>query len=139
MSKLVVYVDYDDNVEYLFDVAVKYAKCFSLEICLVHISEVEPDFIGYDVGPENERQWRSQELRHEHRMLEDGVKRIIKSGVAAGYVMKDGSATSAIIGILEEKKAQVVMLTYGNTEIDKGLLKAINNESAYTVILVPKN
>ena len=46
-----------------------YCRKFGSKIWLVHIAAPDPDFVGYEVGPQYIRDHRADELKKEHKLV----------------------------------------------------------------------
>ena len=48
----------------------------SVEVFVLHVAAPDPDFVGYEAGPQSVRDQRAAELREEHRELEALAERL---------------------------------------------------------------
>ena len=71
MKNILVTVDFNKNEELLIDKALELAKSFDSKLWLMHIAAPDPDFVGYEVGPQYIRDSRAAEIRKEHRLLQE--------------------------------------------------------------------
>jgi len=62
MKNILVTIDFDVQTTLLIDSAYKLANAFDSKIWLVHIAAPNPDFAGYEVGPQYIRDSRAHEL-----------------------------------------------------------------------------
>lgn len=76
MKNILVTIDFNNNELLLIDKAIEMAKAFKSKIWLLHVTSPEPEFVGYSVGPQYIRDSRAEELRSEHRMIENYVNQI---------------------------------------------------------------
>jgi hypothetical protein len=47
------------------------AKAFQAEVCLIHVEEPEPDFVGYEPGPQYVRDTEAANIRLHGRELHE--------------------------------------------------------------------
>lgn len=71
MKNILVTIDFDVKTTLLIDNAYKLANAFGSKVWLVHIAAPDPDFVGYEIGPQYIRDNRAYELREEHRQLQN--------------------------------------------------------------------
>ena len=67
---ILVAVDLSPASEKVVEAARKVAKLTGAAVYILHAAEPEPDFVGYDAGPEVVRTQVAQELRREHREVQ---------------------------------------------------------------------
>lgn len=70
MHSLLVAVDFSPVTDRVIDAAVAVARAFDSDVHLLHVAPPDPEFVGYDAGPESERQAVAGKLREEHRQLQ---------------------------------------------------------------------
>ena len=69
MKNILVSIDFNEQEALLMDRAYEFAKAFDAKIWLVHIAAPDPDFVGYDAGPQYVRDARAEDLKGEHKLL----------------------------------------------------------------------
>ncbi|NOR45584.1 MAG: universal stress protein, partial [Candidatus Delongbacteria bacterium] len=55
MKNILAPIDFSDVSEKVIFEAAEFAKAFSCKLWLLHVAAPEPDFVGYTVGPKEER------------------------------------------------------------------------------------
>ena len=71
MKTILVPVDFSDTTTVVIDTARKFAATFGSRVVLLHVSEPEPDFVGFEPGPMAVRQTIARDLKAEHRKVEE--------------------------------------------------------------------
>ncbi len=61
MKNILVTIDFNKNEELLIDKAFQLAESFNSKLWLMHIAAPDPDFVGYEVGPQYIRDSRATE------------------------------------------------------------------------------
>jgi nucleotide-binding universal stress UspA family protein len=142
MKNILVTLDLNNDEGLLINMAVQLAVCFDSKIWLMHIAAPDPDFVGYRVGPQYVRDTRAEELRKEHRLLQENVVEINKHGVDAEGLLVQGSTVEMIIE--ESKKLKVDLIIAGHQKhgfFYKALLENISakiiKKSKIPVLIVP--
>ena len=90
MKNLLVCVDFNKEEILLIEKAHDLAKAFGAKIWLVHIVAPNPEFIGYEKGPQYIRDSRAEELRKEHRLVQDYANNLIGKGIEAEGLLIQG-------------------------------------------------
>jgi len=112
MKNLLVTIDFDIKTTLLIDKAYEFAKVFDSKIWLVHIAAPDPDFVGYEVGPQYIRDSRAHELREEHRQLQNYAKELNEKEVEAEGLLIQGATIEMIIQ--ESKKLHIDLIIAGH-------------------------
>ncbi len=107
MKNILVALDTDGDAVSLISHAEKLAEKFDAKIWLLHIATPEPDFVGYEVGPQYIRDFRAQELKEEHRHLQELAGKLRGRGLEADSLLIEGPTIEMI---LEEAKVLKVDL-----------------------------
>ena len=142
MKNILVTLDFDENEKHLLDSAVQFAKSFSAKLWLIHITAPDPDFIGYDVGPQYIRDNRAEEIRKEHRQLEDYCNALEKKGIDADGLLLQGATTQMILEESEKLNIDMIITGHHNRGIFyKALLGSVSSQiikkSKIPVLVIP--
>ena len=144
MRNILVTIDFEEQASRLLEQAEIFAKKFDSKIWLVHISEPDPDFIGYEVGPQNVRDIRAAELREEKGLIEKFAADLRAKGIdATGYLI-EGPTVGMILKQIKKLEIDLVLIGHhkhnyfyktflGNTDL------SIVNRSPVPVYVVPLN
>jgi len=108
---VVVAVDFSDVGKGVVAQAVELAQALHAPIYLVHVAEPEPDLVGYQAGPQHERDRHAREYREEHRELQALAERLRDLGLDATPILAQGPAAEKITH--EAKKLSARLLVIG--------------------------
>ena len=72
----------------------------------------EPDFVGYDVGPETERDFMAKKFREQHTKLEGIANDIRKDGIEVTPLLIQGPTVETILK--QAKKLEVDAIIVGS-------------------------
>ncbi|MCK5637431.1 MAG: universal stress protein [Flavobacteriaceae bacterium] len=118
------------------------AESFDSKVWLMHVSAPDPDFIGYEPGPQYTRDFRAKELRKEHRLLESYVNKLKKKGIHAEWLFIKGATTEMIIK--ESKKLNIDLIIVGHHDygfIYKAFFSSVSahiiKKSKIPVLVIP--
>lgn len=114
MKNILVAIDFDEGSDQLIDKASEFAKVFDAKLWLVHIAAPNPDFVGYEPGPQYIRDIRAEELRQEHKKLQEYSDALSRQGVDSEGLLIQGTTGEMIIE--ESKKLQTDMIICGDND-----------------------
>lgn len=91
MNTILAMVDFSDVTDAVIEQAVSMAKGLEAEMVILHVAAPDPDFVGYEAGPQAVRDTVAGRLRTEHRNLQQLEERVKARGVAASGLLIQGS------------------------------------------------
>ena len=144
MKNILVTIDLENEASLLVDEAFKLAKRLGSRVWLIHIAAPDPDFVGYDVGPQNERDFRDEELKYEHGLIENYAHQLREKGIDAEGLLIQGATVETIVKEIEKLNIDLVVIGHhkhrflykafiGNTDA------ALVNKSKVPVLVIPLN
>ncbi len=107
-------IDLNENEEVLIEKALHIGMCFNSKVWLVHIAAPDPDFIGHGVGPQYIRDTRAEELRTEHKQLQEYADYLERNGLNAEGLLVAGATIEMVIK--EAQKLEADMIIVGHEE-----------------------
>ena len=114
MKNILVTIDFDENIGLLIDKAFKLAESLNSKIWLLHIAAPYVDFTEYDTGLQYIRDFRVEEFRKEHKLLQGYASELQEKGVNAEGLLIQGATTEMIIE--ESKKLNIDLIIAGHHE-----------------------
>lgn len=114
MKNILVGVDFNDDTELLLAKTVELAKTYESTVWLLHVATPNPDFVGYEIGPQYIRDFRAGELKYEHTQLVKYTEHLKGMGIEAEGLLIQG----ATIDIIKEEteKLKIDLLIVGHHE-----------------------
>ena len=112
MKNILLALELKSSDKKLIDQAFQLADKFKAKVWVVHIAAPEPDFVGYDVGPQYIREQRAETLKKEHKQLQEIMKDFEKKGVLSDALLILGPTLESLEN--EVKKLNVDMLVMGS-------------------------
>jgi nucleotide-binding universal stress UspA family protein len=79
-------------------------------LILLHVAPPDPDFVGYDVGPQNVRDSRAEKLRRVHAELGRRADELRGRGVDAHAVLVEGATVDTILEKAREVGATTIVV-----------------------------
>jgi nucleotide-binding universal stress UspA family protein len=144
MKNILVTIDFEKETSVLVEKASELATKFNSKIWLIHVAAPDPDFVGYEAGPQNEIDFRADELENERKEIEQYVRQLKEIGVDAEGLLVKGPTVETILKKIEKLDIDLVVIGHhkhglfyktfvGNTD------SALINKSKIPVLLVPLN
>lgn len=109
---IVVAVDLSPGSEKVVDTAGRMAKAMGASVYVVHVAEPEPDFVGYDAGPEVVRTQVAAELHREHRDVQVLAQRLRDRGIEATALLIRGPTVET--ALKEAANLEACMIVVGS-------------------------
>ena len=114
MKNILVTLDFEEKAILLVEKAAEIAEKFNSKVWLVHIVAPDPDFVGYEVGPQYIRDSRAGELRKEHHILQNFTKMLKEKGIDADGLLIQGPTKEMILK--ESDKLNIDLIIIGHHE-----------------------
>lgn len=135
-------VDLSESTDKIVVRAVEIAKAVSGKLWFLHVAEPEPDFIGYEVGPQSVRDSLSIKFREQHRMLQEIADRVRKGGVDATALLVQGSTVETILAKAAKLGADMIIVgTHGRGAMYQLLVGSVSegllHNSECPILIVP--
>jgi len=144
MKNILVTIDFDGHEPTLLNKAAELALKFHSKIWVLHIAAPNPDFVGYEAGPQNERDFRANELREEHKKIQQYSKSLIDKGINAEALLIQGATVETIMDKATDLHIDLIVAGYNDhgflyNAIIGSVSKQIIKESNIPVLIVPLN
>ena len=98
--------------------AAELSKFYEAKCWLVHVAAPDPDFVGYDVGPQYIRDSRADELKDEHAKLEAYTEQLKEDGVDCEMLLIQGQINPTILGEIDKLNIDLVVLgSHGHSKL----------------------
>ena len=131
MENILVALDFEPKAQYLIEMAALLAKKFDSKVWILHIASPNPDFVGYEIGPQYIRNDRAHDLRAEHKLLQGFAQKLESKGIEAESLLIQGPTVKMILD--EAQKLDIDLIVIGSHEHSL-LYKAFHDTTSQNVI-----
>lgn len=143
MRHVVAAVDFSAPSDAAVERAVELAEAFGARMTLLHVAAPDPDFVGYEVGPQGERDARARELRGEHATLQERAAALRARGLDARALLVEGPSVETLLAEAERLEADLlVMGSHGHGRLYDALVGSVSagviRAGRLPVLLVPR-
>lgn len=95
--KMLVALDLSDATDEIVEQVAPIARALSADVSLLHVAEPDPDFVGYETGPQVVRDSEAEDLRAEHRQVQEIAKQMQADGIKAKALLVQGPTVDTIL------------------------------------------
>lgn len=140
--KLLVAIDFSEITKLILEKAEEIAIKTGAKVWLIHVAQPDPDFVGYDVGPESERNFMATKFRDKHVKIQELSFKMRNKGINVTPLLVQGPTIETIIEEAKKLKADMIVAgSHGHGtmfhilvgSISKGLL----NKSPVPLLIIP--
>ncbi len=110
-KNIMVAVDFNDSIGELMVYADLLAQKFGSKVWVLHVADPEPDFVGYEPGPQYIRDIKAEEYREEHHNLQEVCKNFLSEDIKAEALLIQGSTVETVLE--EAQKLKIDLLIVG--------------------------
>ena len=144
MKNILVPIDFSDVSDEVIKEGAKFAKAFNAKLWIVHVAAPDPEFVGYEVGPQHERDWRAGVLRKEHKVIQDAKKKLENDGIDAEGLLIQGLVTETILNEARKLKADLIVVgSHGHGALLKLLMgsvcEGLVRKASCPILIIPAN
>jgi len=142
MKNILAAVDFSDVSDKVVAQAATLAGAFEASVYLLHIAEPDPDFVGYDAGPQVARDAVAERFRDSHRQLQELADKLRSDGIDAHALLIQGPFIEKIVSEAERLGSDLIITGAHNKglvsrvllgSVSEGLLR----EARIPVLVVP--
>ncbi len=108
--KVLVAVDLSGATARVIQVTERISKAMAGEVRVLHVAEAEPDFVGYDAGPEVVRDQVAKEYRDEHRGVQAHAESLRQAGIEASALLIRGAIIETILNEAQRFEADLLIV-----------------------------
>ncbi len=110
MKNILVAVDFREGTEKVLNFAKQFGQIYLAKVWIIHVAAPEPDFVGYEVGPQYISDMREIELKEEHKQLKKYADDLSFTGVAAESIMLEGGTVEMLSAEIEKLHVELLIV-----------------------------
>ncbi|MFD1095047.1 universal stress protein [Salegentibacter chungangensis] len=142
INNILVAIDFNDAVGDLLGYAESIAEKYGSKIWIVHVAEPEPDFVGYEPGPQYIRDMKAEEFQEEHRTLQSLTETFIDKSIPSEALLIQGSTVDTVMEEAEKLNCDLLVLgTHKHSFLHNLLGESVSLEilkkSSFPMLTVP--
>jgi nucleotide-binding universal stress UspA family protein len=107
--KLLVAIDLSDDMDTVVTKARELAAALAARVWLVHVADPEPAFVGYDVGPQYERDAMAEKFRKEHAALQAIANAWRAGGLDTTALLVQGATVETLLKEAADLQADMII------------------------------
>ncbi len=140
--KLLVAIDFSEITKRILEKVEQIAIKANAKVWLIHVAQPDPDFIGYNVGPDSERKFMADKFRDQHIKIQELSEGMKEKGINITPLLVQGPTIETIIKKAEKLNADMIVVgSHGHGtmfhilvgSISHGLLK----QSHIPLLIIP--
>lgn len=110
MKTILAAVDFSDVTDAVLNHAAALAEAFGAKVYVIHVAAPEPSFVTYAPGPQHERDFRADELRDEHRKIQEYATALQERKIAAEALLVSGETINKLLEEADNLKADTIVI-----------------------------
>jgi nucleotide-binding universal stress UspA family protein len=110
MKNILVTIDFEEKGQVLIDKAAEMAEKFNAKLWLVHVAAPDPEFVGYEVGPQYVRDVLAKDLREEHKLLQKFSSQLKDRNIDAEGLLVQGTTIETIVGLTKKLTIDLIVI-----------------------------
>ena len=127
MKTILVPVDFSDITGAVIEQAAVLAQAFPGNLYLIHVAPPDPDFVGYEAGPQSVRDQVAAKFCKEHQALQKMSEDLRVQGIPATALLVQGATAATILEEAARLNADVIVLgSHGHGGLYKALLGSVS-------------
>lgn len=142
MKNILVCLDLSDETNTIVATARELAECSGAAIRLIHVAAPDPDFVGFEAGPQTVRDQEATEIHEDHRLLQELQEQLAEELPEVSALLIQGPTIAKILEEAGRYEADlIVMGTHGAGALHHLLVGSVSEgvlkEAHVPVLLVP--
>lgn len=139
---ILVALDLSEASERVLAAAKRVAEATGAAVTVLHCAEPDPDFIGYEAGPDVVRDQVAEEFRREHRAVQAHAELLRAAGIDATALLLQGPTVDTTLAEANKLGAELIVVgSHGHGALYDVLVgsysQGILRKSPVPVLVVP--
>ncbi len=139
---ILVAIDLSSASQKILDKVKTLALALPAKVCLLHVAEDDPDFLGHEPEPRDTGVQGSQEFPQEHKDLQKEVDGFRESGLDTKGLLAQGSVVDVILQKSKQLKIDIIIVgTHGHGGVHHMIFGSVSEgvlrNSSCPVLVIP--
>jgi nucleotide-binding universal stress UspA family protein len=140
--KLLVALDLGDRSAAVLEKARQIAATTSAAVWLLHVAEPDPDFVGWEAGPQSVRDGVAESFRKEHQKIQEMADDLRADAVDATALLVQGPTVETILEQASKLGVDMIAMgSHGRSAVHQLLVGSVSEgvlrEAKCPVLIVP--
>lgn len=110
MQRVLAPIDFSGITGRVLDNAAALVEAFGGRLWLLHVAPPDPEFVGFEAGPQTVRSTRADHLRDEHRRLQQRADALSARGVPTEALLVQGQVVEQILDHARRLEIDTIVL-----------------------------
>ena len=110
INNILVAVDFNDSVDQLLNYGESMAEKFGAKLWVVYVAAPDPDFVGYEAGPQYIRDFKADELKGNHKRLQELCDTFIGKEIDSEALLIQGSTVETLLEEVQKLKSDLLIV-----------------------------
>ena len=142
MKRILAAIDFSDVTGAVVQSAAGIAKAFQASLHLLHVAPPDPDFVGYEPGPQSVRDTVAGKIRKEHHQLQELETDLRSKGLDVHALLVQGATAEKIFQEAKRLQAEMIVIgSHGHGALQKLLVgsvaEGVLRKAPCPVLIVP--
>lgn len=142
MKTIIAATDLSSIADDVIQKASDLARQFASHLWIIHVAAPNPGFVGLEVGPTHERDWRAKSLRDEHRAIQAAASALREQGITVTPLLIQGPTVETLLQESAKLDANLIVVgSHGHSAIYDLLVgtvtEALLRQAPCPILVIP--
>jgi nucleotide-binding universal stress UspA family protein len=140
--KILVAIDFSESSPLILQRAAGLAALLSAQVWLVHVAAPDPDFVGYEAGPQVVREQVSRRFYQEHQRLQAEAQILRDRGINTTPLLIQGPTVPTLLHEADKLDADIIVVgSHGHGAVYQLLVGSVSEgllrKATRPVLVIP--
>jgi len=124
---IVTCIDLSDSTDQVVAKAQHLATALKAKLWILHVAEPEPDFVGFQAGPQSVRDTYSEEFHKEHRQIQEIAEKLRENGLDSTALLIQGPIAETLMSNAVKIQADYIVVgSHGKSALKQALVGSVS-------------